>query len=174
MLDFPTLDRFIEEIRDHQYDVVGISSITPNRAEGQEDVRAGPAVPAGRRRSSSAATSPTFPTLNERIDADRVVRGEGVRWFRRFLGEDPNQPIRHPVIPSRHRHPQHGNPGQDKPGDVAATLIPSVGCPVGCNFCSTSAMFGGKGKFVDFYETGDELFDVMCQLEARCRSSRSS
>ena len=48
---------------------------------------------------------------------------------------------------------------------TAATLIPSVGCPMGCNFCSTSAMFGGKGKFVDFYETGDELFDVMCQLE---------
>jgi radical SAM superfamily enzyme YgiQ (UPF0313 family) len=51
------------------------------------------------------------------------------------------------------------------PADVAATLIPSVGCPLGCNFCSTSAMFGGKGRFVDFYHTGDELFEVMCQLE---------
>ena len=64
---------------------------------------------------------------------------------------------------------------RDKPGDVAATVIPSVGCPLGCNFCSTSAMFGGKGKFVNFYETGDELFDVMCQLEARdARPARSS
>jgi radical SAM superfamily enzyme YgiQ (UPF0313 family) len=26
-------------------------------------------------------------------------------------------------------------------------------------------MFGGKGKFVDFFSTGDELFDIMCQLE---------
>jgi len=26
-------------------------------------------------------------------------------------------------------------------------------------------MFGGKGKWVDFYRTGDELFDVMCQVE---------
>jgi radical SAM superfamily enzyme YgiQ (UPF0313 family) len=26
-------------------------------------------------------------------------------------------------------------------------------------------MFGGKGQYVNFYETGDELFDVMCQLE---------
>ena len=49
---------------------------------------------------------------------------------------------------------------------MAATLIPSVGCPLGCNFCSTSAMFGGKGKSVNFYQTGDELFDIMCQLEA--------
>ena len=54
---------------------------------------------------------------------------------------------------------------RDRPGDVAATLIPSVGCPLGCNFCSTSAMFGGKGKSVNFYQTGDELFDIMCQLE---------
>ena len=30
LLDFPTLDRFIEEIRTHQYDVIGISSIIPN------------------------------------------------------------------------------------------------------------------------------------------------
>ena len=50
---------------------------------------------------------------------------------------------------------------------MAATLVPSVGCPVGCNFCATSAMFGGKGKFVDSHRTGDELFDVMCQLEEK-------
>ena len=58
------------------------------------------------------------------------------------------------------------------PGDVAAALIPSVGCPLGCNFCSTSAMFGGKGKSYNFYATGDELFDVMCQLERElgCKS----
>ena len=26
-------------------------------------------------------------------------------------------------------------------------------------------MFGGKGKSVNFYQTGDELFHVMCQIE---------
>ena len=57
---------------------------------------------------------------------------------------------------------------------MAATLIPSVGCPVGCNFCATSAMFGGKGKCVNFYETGDELFDIMCQLEETLQSVPSS
>jgi radical SAM superfamily enzyme YgiQ (UPF0313 family) len=52
-----------------------------------------------------------------------------------------------------------------RPADTAATLIPSVGCPMGCNFCSTSAMFGGKGRFINFYDSGDELFEVMAQLE---------
>jgi len=36
---------------------------------------------------------------------------------------------------------------------------------MGCNFCATSAMFGGKGKFINFYETGDELFEVMRGIE---------
>ena len=94
-----------------------------------------------------------------------VARGEGVRWFRRFLGEDDGQPIRHPQIPSAIGSRIMGVALRDKPGDTAAALIPSVGCPLGCNFCSTSAMFGGKGKSVNFYKTGDELFDVMCQLE---------
>ena len=58
-----------------------------------------------------------------------------------------------------------GVPFGTGPGETAATLIPSVGCPLGCNFCSTSAMFGGKGRFVSFYEDGDELFEVMRGIE---------
>ena len=54
-------------------------------------------------------------------------------------------------------------------GDPAATIIPSVGCPMGCNFCTTSSFFGGKGHFVNFYETGAELFDVMCDVERQLK-----
>ena len=53
----------------------------------------------------------------------------------------------------------------DSKCDTAATIIPSVGCPLGCNFCTTSSFFGGKGKSIHFYETGDQLFDVMQQME---------
>ena len=42
-----------------------------------------------------------------------------------------------------------------------------MGCPLGCNFCTTSAFFGGKGKFINFYQTGDELFEVMQQMESQ-------
>ena len=37
---------------------------------------------------------------------------------------------------------------------------------MGCNFCATSSFFGGKGKFANFYETGDELFEVMSHMES--------
>jgi len=164
LLDFPTLDRFIEEIRRRRYDVVGISSITTNvlkvkrMCELVRQHQPAAVIVVGGHVAS-------IPDLEERVDADWIVRGEGVRWFRRLLGEDPDRPIRHPVIPTRVGTRSMGISVKEEPARVAATLIPSVGCPVGCNFCATSAMFGGKGKWIDFYRTGDELFDIMCQIE---------
>ncbi|HWR52867.1 MAG TPA: radical SAM protein, partial [Bryobacteraceae bacterium] len=54
----------------------------------------------------------------------------------------------------------------DFEGSTAATIIPSVGCPMGCNFCTTSSFFGGKGKHLDFFATGDELYEVMSEAAA--------
>ena len=164
LLDFPTLDRFVEEIRSNHYDVVGISSIVTNQLKVKkmcELIRQ--YLPQAKIVVGGHVAN--VPDLDQRIDADYCVKGEGVRWFRRFLGEDENRPIRHPMIYSGIGARSAGITLKEQPGDVAATLIPSVGCPMGCNFCSTSAMFGGKGKFVNFYHSGDELFDVMCQLE---------
>jgi radical SAM superfamily enzyme YgiQ (UPF0313 family) len=165
LLDFPTLDRFIEEIRNEHYDVVGISSIIPNIFKVKEMCKLV-------RRYQPDATIvigghiANVPDLDQRIDADHIVKGEGVRWFRGFLGENQDQPIRHPQIRSGIGARNMGVTVRETHDSVAAALIPSVGCPMGCNFCSTSAMFGGKGKSVNFYESGDELFDVMCQLES--------
>jgi len=164
LLDFPTLDRFVEEITTNRYDIVGISAIMPN----VDKVRAMCELI---RRHLPAATIvvgghvANVPQIEKRIDADHIVKGEGVSWMRRFLGEDPGQPVRHPHIVSGVAPRMMGIQLSEKPGDVAATLIPSVGCPLGCNFCATSAMFGGKGNVVHFYRTGDELFEVMCELE---------
>jgi radical SAM superfamily enzyme YgiQ (UPF0313 family) len=164
VLDFPTLDRFVEELRRHTYDIVGISSIVSNQLKVRKMCEL------VRRYQPHAKIVvgghiANMPDLDERIDADYIVRGDGVRWMRQFLGEDTEQPIRHPLIVSGHGCRSAGVSLSSNPEDIAATLIPSVGCPLGCNFCSTSAMFGGKGRFVDFYHTGDELFEVMCQLE---------
>ena len=164
LLDFPSLDRFIDELRTNRYDVVGISSIVSNilkvkrMCELVRQYQPDATIVVGGHVANVS-------DLDERIDADHIVKGEGVRWFRGFLGEDPEQPIRHPNIASGIGTRNLGITPKVKPGSVAAALIPSVGCPMGCNFCSTSAMFGGKGKFVNFFETGDELFDVMCRIE---------
>jgi radical SAM superfamily enzyme YgiQ (UPF0313 family) len=171
VLDFPTLDRFIEEIRDNQYDVIGITAIIPNQRKVKKmcelirQYQPNAEIVIGGHIAN-------VPNLHQRIDADHIVRGEGVTWFRRYLGESADRPIRHPVVNSGLGTRNMGVKVGDNPGDVAAALIPSVGCPLGCNFCSTSAMFGGKGKCFNFYATGDELFDIMCQLERelKCQS----
>jgi len=164
LLDFPKIERFVQEIQTHPYDVIGITAIMPNVGKVEAMCRI-------IRQHQPNATIvigghiANMPTLPQRVQADHIVRGEGVRWFQRYLGEPDDQPFRHPMIKSGIAARTMGVTLRDKPGDVAATLIPSVGCPIGCNFCSTSAMFGGKGRFINFYETGDELFEVMLELE---------
>ncbi len=168
LLDFPTLDRFVEEITTHHYDVVGISAIIPNLGKVQkmcELIRTH--LPQATIVVGGHVAN--LPGVAEQIDADHIVREEGVRWMRRFLSQDESQPIRHPKILSGVSARCLGVAMRTKAGDVAATVIPSVGCPMGCNFCSTSAMFGGKGKSVHFYQTGDELFQVMCEIEEALR-----
>ncbi len=165
LLDFPSLDRFVEEIRRIPYDVVGISAILPNLGKVEKmcalvrEHRPGATIVVGGHIANR-------PDLGQRIDADHIVRGEGVRWFREYLGEEVRRPIRHPLITSAFGARILGVRLRERDGHTAATVIPSVGCPMGCDFCSTSAMFGGKGSSINFYETGDELFEVMDQLEA--------
>ena len=168
VLDFPTQEDFARELARNEYDIVGISSIIVNVAKVREMCRM-------IRELSPKSTIvigghvAAIPGVEKMIDADHIVRGEGVSWMRRYLGEDENAPIRHPAIVSGMRTRIMGVRLPEREGATAATIIPSVGCPMGCNFCTTSAFFGGKGKFVNFFETGDELFDVMCRMEAELK-----
>jgi radical SAM superfamily enzyme YgiQ (UPF0313 family) len=168
LLDFPTLDRFVLELQRQRYDVVAISAIPPNFLKAEKMCRLVRRYQPWAKIVVGGHIS-GLPRIRERLDADYVVRGEGVRWFRQFLGEDAEAPIRHPRIYSGIGTRTMGMKLRERPGDTAATLIPSVGCPMGCNFCATSAMFGGKGKFINFYETGDDLFRQMIGLERDMR-----
>lgn len=162
LLDFPVLERFIEEIKNNDYDIIGISAIAPNIGKVQkmselirEHLPNAEIIVGGH--------IANIPDLAQRVDLDHVARGEGVRWMRSYLNEDTEAPVNHPIIKSGIGNRSVGV--EVNAEDWAPTLIPTVGCPIGCNFCSTSAMFGGKGCHVHFYESGDQLFDVMCQIE---------
>jgi radical SAM superfamily enzyme YgiQ (UPF0313 family) len=165
VLDFPTRESFARELTAQKYDIVGISSIIVNVGKVREMCRM------VRELSPDSVIVvgghvAAIPGIEEMIDADHIVRGEGISWMRQYLGEDEGAPIRHPNIVSGLETRIMGIRLPQRKGGTAATIIPSVGCPMGCNFCTTSAFFGGKGKFVNFYETGDELFEVMCKIEA--------
>ena len=165
VLDFPTREAFEEELRANRYDIVGISSIIVNVGKVKEMCRIA-------RRLAPQATIvvgghvAAIEGIDRMIDADHIVRGDGISWMRRFLGEDPDAPIAHPEIVSGFGARTLGIPLPGRKGGTAATIIPSVGCPMGCNFCTTSAFFGGKGRYLNFYNTGGELYGVMSEMES--------
>ena len=166
LLDFPTRGQFVEELRTRHYDIVGISGIIVNVGKVREMCRL------VREHSPKSIVVvgghvAAIPGVERMLDADHIVKGEGIRWFREYLGEPVDGPISHPVIRSSFGFRLMGFRAPSGGGDPAATIIPSVGCPMGCNFCTTSAFFGGKGRFVNFYDTGKQLFDVMCNVEKR-------
>ena len=165
LLDFPTLERFDRgdplghvRRRGHQLHHA-------QRAQGEADVRARPAAPAeGHHRGGRPRRQPAGAARPDR----RRPRRRAARAWRGFARSWAKTP-RHPSGTRRSCPPSARGPwacpSARARATTAATVIPSVGCPIGCNFCSTSAMFGGKGRFFNFYETGDELFEVMCGLE---------
>jgi radical SAM superfamily enzyme YgiQ (UPF0313 family) len=165
VLDFPTREAFAKELTGQHYDIVGISSIIVNIGKVREMCRMvrehspGSTIVVGGHVSAIA-------DIEHMIDADHIVRGDGIAWMRGFLGENKSAPIRHPHIVSGFDIRTMGIRVPAPDGSAAATIIPSVGCPMGCNFCTTSAFFGGKGKFLNFYPTGEELFQVMCEMES--------
>jgi len=165
LLDFPSLERFVLEIKDNDYDIVGISSIMTNIAKVRrmctlvrKHLPKATIVVGGHIANNA--------DLQKIIAVDHIVKGDGIRWFRNYLGQDAETPVHHPLAYSGFGTRILGITLPDAPGRTAAILVPSVGCPVGCNFCSTSAMFGGKGHFVNFYETGDALYKTMIRIES--------
>ncbi len=164
VLDFPTREAFARELTENNYDIVGISSIIVNVGKVREMCRMVRELsPKSEIIIGGHVTA--IPGIEETIDADHYVRGEGISWMRKYLGEDENAPVQHPQIASAFGRRLLGLALPDRRGSTAATIIPSVGCPMGCNFCTTSAFFGGKGKQVDFLHDGDELFEVMRDSE---------
>jgi radical SAM superfamily enzyme YgiQ (UPF0313 family) len=164
VLDFPTREAFARELKAHHYDIVGLSSIIVNVGKAREMCRMV-------RELSPHSTIvvgghvAAIPGIERILDADHIVKGDGIAWMRRYLGEDAEAAVRHPALSSGFDLRVMGVkiPNQ---ADSSATIIASMGCPMGCNFCTTSSFFGGKGKILNLYSTGDELFRLMEEAEA--------
>jgi hypothetical protein len=152
VLDFPTKERFERELR-NGYDIVGISFIAPNFVKAREMARL------VRLHAPDAAVvlgghGAAIEGVEQLIDCDHVIRGEGVAWLRGFLGQDPKAPIVHPVLPSTERQSIMGVP---LTGVCSSLLVPGLGCVNGCRFCSTTHFFGKT--YTSYLATGRAIFD---------------
>jgi hypothetical protein len=108
VLDFPTREAFARELTTNRYDIVGLSSIIVNVLKVREMCRM------VRELSPDSVIVvgghvAAIPGLEAMIDSDHIVRGEGISWMRRYLGEDEHAPIRHPRHRLRRTDTHHGS-----------------------------------------------------------------
>ncbi|MFC2171291.1 B12-binding domain-containing radical SAM protein [Acidobacteriota bacterium] len=158
VLDFPTEQRFIKEIK-KGYDYVGISFIVPNFTKAKrmaELVR----EHSPKSQIVLGGHGTMVPGLEQMIEHDHICRGEGVKWFRRLLGEEPDRPFNHPYLPSAFSKRVMGIPLNF---GGAAVLMPGVGCPNACRFCCTSHFF--DKTYTPYFESGQDLFNTCVQIE---------
>lgn len=157
VLDFPSREQFAQELRQHDYDAVGISFIAPNFVKAREmarmvrEIRPNAEIILG---GHGAA----IEGVEERIPCDHVVKGEGIQWLRRYVGDAECAPIKHPSLVAAEHKRIYGVP---TPG-VAGLLVPGVGCVNGCRFCATTHFFGKR--YSPFFATGEELYRNACKV----------
>jgi haloalkane dehalogenase len=80
--------------------------------------------------------------------------------MREYLNENVDQPIKHPRLYSAFNRHFLGAPI----GGTSAMVLPGNGCPNACDFCCTTHFF--QKKYTAFLETGKQMYDVCCDLEA--------
>ncbi len=158
ILDFPSRRRFAREVERGDYDMVGISFIMPNMDKAREMARV------VREKAPTAEIilgghGAAIEGVEQLIDCDHVVKGEGIRWMREHLGQNTEAPIQHPALPSAEWMSILGVP---LVGSASSLLVPGVGCVNGCSFCSTSHFF--SKRYTPFLDSGKDLFETACRV----------
>ena len=168
VLDWPTLDRFEAEVASGGYDYVGISFIHPTLGKMRkmcERVRA----LSPRSKIIAGGFGVTISELPRLCDVDYICKGEGIRFMRNLLGLPPEFVFRHPDLhceivqllglPTRPLIPLFRALGKDVSGLFTNIIITGLGCPHGCEFCSTSHFY--DCRHLPFFRTGAEIFSEM-------------
>jgi hypothetical protein len=90
--------------------------------------------------------------------ADIVCREEGVGFMRRLLGEDPDAPLEHPIIPEIKKVLGY-------PVGKGSIILAGLGCPNGCDFCTTSHFFNRQHHPI--LPTGQAIWDTIQKIDRR-------
>ncbi|MGD8383164.1 MAG: hypothetical protein PVJ11_13525 [Syntrophobacterales bacterium] len=153
VLDFPTWRAFVRELK-KGYTHVGISFIQQNVLKAKrmaEYLRKH--YPETKIIVGGYGTM--LPDLEDIVPCDEICQGEGVSWLREYFGENPDAPIKHPIL---HGVSQKYLYGFRDVIDDSGMIFPGLGCTNGCFFCSTSNKF--NNSYIPFLPTGESVFAV--------------
>ncbi len=171
LLEYPRWDDFTREV-DKGYPVIGISSFPPHLDRVMEMCRYiranSPATKILLGSYGGQAFQAAYDKETQKKYVDHVVHGEGVKWLRQFLGEPTDRPIRQALMPKAGGSPPYVS---RFPKGNMGFLVSGLGCPGGCDFCSTTAMFDRKriqllspDELVEHINLYHEIFPQVTQV----------
>jgi radical SAM superfamily enzyme YgiQ (UPF0313 family)/anti-anti-sigma regulatory factor len=149
-MHYPSRREMIKELR-KGYDYVGISFIMVTYHRMKE-------LSALIRKYSPASKiilggyGTVLPDEALKPFGDYICRGEGVTFMRELLGQPPLAEHKHPVIDSHMKI-------FSKTVSYTGMIFAGLGCPNGCDFCSTSHFF--KRQHIKLLKTGAQVYAVV-------------
>lgn len=166
VLEFPTLDELLKEL-ENGYDYVGINFTLLNIGGCVEMVEAiNRKFPETEIILGGYGTI-CFDTLFQGADplssqVEYICHGEGVEYLRKLLGEKVDRPVVQPMspmggtdLPWLNQFPKGSN----------ACVVSGLGCPNKCEFCCTSAYYGGE--FIELADAKSMCRGVKAHMAAR-------
>jgi len=149
ILDFPSWNDFTKELK-KGYTHIGISFIVPNVAKVArmtEYIRENhPEI-----KIILGGYGTVIPEIEKIVSFDELCIGEGVSWLRKYFGENPEAPIKHPSIHGPAYESIYGFRSKPK----GSILMTGLGCNNGCIFCITTHLF--KKKYIPLLDTGKDI-----------------
>ncbi len=150
VLHYPTVKMFRQELREHHYTHIGIHFVVATLHRMQEMVK----IIRQESPHSKIILGGYGTVLPDELLSplgDYICREEGIVYMRRLLGENENEPIRHPYAPVK--SPRIISMTQP---EVVGHITGGLGCPNGCDFCSTSHFFACQ--YHPFITNGREMY----------------
>ncbi|MHB0996867.1 MAG: B12-binding domain-containing radical SAM protein [Elusimicrobiales bacterium] len=150
VLHYPSRRELIKELK-KGYDYVGISFIMVTYHRMKElSALVRKYSPASRIVLGGFGT--VLPDEALKPWGDHICRGEGVTFMRELLGQAPLKEHKHPFIESRLQV-------FSKTVSYTGMIFAGLGCPNGCDFCSTSHFF--KRQHLRLLNTGAQVYEVV-------------
>lgn len=144
LLEYPRWEDFTQEV-DKEYAIIGISAYPPHLdmvMKMCEYIRKrSPETTIMLGSYAAQAFKGKYGEETQKKYVDHVVKGEGVKFLREFLGEDTTRPIEQKLMPKCGAAPWFIN---KYPIGNVGFAVSGLGCPGGCDFCSSTEMFGYK------------------------------
>lgn len=161
VLHYPSEREFVKEIRSQRCDYIGINFVVATFHKVQSMVEL-IRIHAPDAKIVLGGYGTVLPDDLLAPLADYICREEGVRFFKKLLGEETNYQLRHPYAPI----PSPSLYFYQRSTKVAH-VTSGLGCPNGCDFCCTSHFF--KRRYIPFTETGQELYEVISEMERKAK-----